>query len=106
MYDNICKFLAENFSSDLATWLLGKPIKLTTLSPTELSIEPIRADSVMFQYADDMILHTEFQTEADADMAFRMADYRLRLYRRFPDKYAHQVVIYLKKNQVIFCLSK
>jgi hypothetical protein len=37
MYDNICKFIAENFKDDLATWLLGSPIKLTELSPTELS---------------------------------------------------------------------
>jgi len=37
MFDNVCKFLAENFSEDFATWLLGEPIKLTKLSPTELS---------------------------------------------------------------------
>ena len=42
MFDNICKFLAENFSSDFATWLLGEPITLTELSPKELSLEPIR----------------------------------------------------------------
>lgn len=42
MYNNICKFIAENFKDDLATWLLGSPIKLTELSPTELSSEPIR----------------------------------------------------------------
>jgi predicted transposase YdaD len=33
MYDNICKYLAEHFSQDIASWLLGKPIKLTQLSP-------------------------------------------------------------------------
>ncbi|MFN9600672.1 MAG: flagellar assembly protein H, partial [Dolichospermum sp.] len=43
MYDNICKYLAENFQADLATWLLGSPVELTELSPTELSNEPIRA---------------------------------------------------------------
>jgi predicted transposase YdaD len=40
MFDNTCKFLAENFPSDFATWLLGKPITLTKLSPKELSLEP------------------------------------------------------------------
>jgi hypothetical protein len=29
--------LAESFSSDFATWLLGEPIALTELSPKELS---------------------------------------------------------------------
>jgi predicted transposase YdaD len=48
MYDNTCKFLAETFSSDFASWLLGEAISLTKLEPSELSIEPIRADSVIF----------------------------------------------------------
>jgi predicted transposase YdaD len=26
MFDNICKFLAETFPRDFATWLLGEPI--------------------------------------------------------------------------------
>lgn len=47
MFDNICKFLAENFSTDFATWLLEEPISLTELSPSELSLEPIRADALI-----------------------------------------------------------
>ncbi len=43
-FDNIYKVLAENFSSDFATWLLGEPITLTKLSPKALSLENIRAD--------------------------------------------------------------
>ena len=49
MFDNLCKFLAENFSEDYATWLLGSPVTLTKLSPTELSLEPIRADSLILE---------------------------------------------------------
>jgi predicted transposase YdaD len=48
MFDNICKFIAENFSDDLATWLLGSPLPLTVLDPTELQLDPIRADSLIF----------------------------------------------------------
>ena len=44
MFDTICKFLIETFSTDFASWLLGEPIALTELSPSELSLEPIRAD--------------------------------------------------------------
>jgi predicted transposase YdaD len=31
-------------------------------------------------------------------MPFRMLDYRVRLYRRFPNREVHQVVIYLKRT--------
>ncbi|MEH2391408.1 MAG: Rpn family recombination-promoting nuclease/putative transposase [Nostoc sp.] len=98
MFDNICKFLAENFSSDFATWLLGEPITFTELSPKELSLEPIRADALILLQSEQSILHLEFQTQVDAEIPFRMIDYRLRVYRRFPDKVMHQVVIYLKQT--------
>ncbi|MBW4689687.1 MAG: Rpn family recombination-promoting nuclease/putative transposase [Komarekiella atlantica HA4396-MV6] len=99
MFDNTCKFIAELYSPDFATWLLGEPITLTKLSPTELSIEPIRADALILLQSDEVVLHIEFQTEPDKDMGFRMADYYLRIYRRFPHKRIHQVVIYLDKTK-------
>jgi len=99
MFDNICKFLAENFSEDYASWLLGRPVTLTKLSPTELSLQPIRADSLILEQSGDLVLHLEFQTEPDENMGFRMLDYRVRVYRRFPLKTMHQVVIYLKTTK-------
>ncbi len=98
MYDNVCKFIAEHYKDDLATWLLGVPIKLTELSPTELSNEPIRADSLILLQSDDLILHTEFQTDPDPKIPFRMIDYRVRGYRRFPHKEMRQIVIYLSNT--------
>ncbi|MBW4687745.1 MAG: Rpn family recombination-promoting nuclease/putative transposase [Komarekiella atlantica HA4396-MV6] len=98
MFDNTCKFIAEIYSPDFATWLLGEPITLTKLSPTELSLEPIRADALILLQSDEVVLHIEFQTQPDENMPFRMADYRLRVYRRFPHKRMHQVVIYLDKT--------
>ena len=96
MFDSVCKFLAETFATDFATWLLGQPMVLTQLNPSELSLEPIRADTVIFLQADDIILHIEFQTQPKAEIPFRMLDYRVRLYRRFPDKLVIQIVIYLQ----------
>jgi predicted transposase/invertase (TIGR01784 family) len=96
MYDNVCKFLAENFSADLASWLIGEPIAFTQLSPTELNLEPIRADSLILLDSINLILHLEFQTRPDAGIPARMANYRLRLYARFPGKAVRQIVIYLK----------
>jgi predicted transposase YdaD len=96
MYDNVCKFLAEHFSNDFAQWLLGEPIAFTQVSPKELSLEPIRADALILLASEAMVLHIEFQTEPNAEIPFRMADYRLRVYRRYPKKRMYQVVIYLK----------
>jgi predicted transposase/invertase (TIGR01784 family) len=72
---------------------------LTKLSPTELSLEPIRADSLILEQSEDLVLHLEFQTEPDENMGFRMLDYRVRVYRRFPLKTMQQVVIYLKPTK-------
>jgi predicted transposase/invertase (TIGR01784 family) len=102
MIDNICKFLAETFPTDFASWLLGEAIALTTLKPSELSVEPIRADSVIFLQSSKIILHIEFQTDANKNIPFRMADYRLRLYRQFADTEIYQVVIYLIPSQSPF----
>ncbi|MEG3435525.1 Rpn family recombination-promoting nuclease/putative transposase [Pannus brasiliensis CCIBt3594] len=98
MYDNICKFLAETYSRDFASWLLGESIELTALSPSELSLEPIRADALILLESDEVVLHLEFQTEPDETMPFRMLDYRTRVYRRFPNKIMRQVVIYLRET--------
>ena len=96
MFDNICKFLAESFSDDFAQWLLGEPVSLSQLSPRELSLEPIRADALILLQSAELVLHIEFQTEPKAEIPFRMLDYRFRVYRRYPNKKMHQVVIYLK----------
>lgn len=98
MIDNISKFLIEQYSADFAAWLLGKSINLATIDPTELNVEPIRADSVMLLQSSAVILHTEFQTVGDRTMPFRMADYYLRLKRKFPAQTIQQVVIYLKRT--------
>jgi predicted transposase/invertase (TIGR01784 family) len=98
-YDNTCKFIAEQFSADIASWLLGESVALTQLEPSELSLEPIRADALILLQSQNIILHCEFQTNPDPNLPFRSADYRLRGYRRFPNKPMRQVVVYLRKTQ-------
>ena len=98
MYDNFSKFLTDEYPQDFSSWLLGEPIDFTELLPKELSIEPIRADSMILLKSRNIILHLEFQTDPDPDMPFRMADYALRIYRKFPDRQLVQVVIYLRKT--------
>jgi predicted transposase YdaD len=55
MYDDTCRFLAENFSADFASWLLGESITLTELKPSELSLEPIRTDALILLQSDEPI---------------------------------------------------
>ncbi|MCU0552451.1 MAG: hypothetical protein MUC48_24230 [Leptolyngbya sp. Prado105] len=98
MYDNTCRFLAEHFSSDFASWLLGEPVSLTEIQPTELSLDPIRADALILLESASTILHLEFQTRPDPDLPFRMFDYRGGGYRRDKTKTMRQVVIYLKQT--------
>ncbi len=98
MFDNTCKFLAETFPTDFASWILGEPIPLTELKPSELSSEPIRADSLIFLTSAAIILHIEFQTRPDENIFLRMLDYWIRLRRKFPNKEIHQVVIYLRPS--------
>jgi predicted transposase/invertase (TIGR01784 family) len=52
--------------------------------------------SLILLDSERLILHIEFQTEPDPTMPFRLTDYRLRIYRRFPNKQVRQIVIYLK----------
>lgn len=99
MFDNVSKFLIEQYSPDFASWLIGEPIALTELSPSELSLEPIRADALVLLQSTEVILHCEFQTDPDATMPFRMADYALRVFRRFPQKRLVQVVVYLRPTE-------
>jgi predicted transposase/invertase (TIGR01784 family) len=97
-FDSTCRRLAEQFPEDFASWLLGYRVSLTELSPTELSLEPICADSLILLQGQAEIIHIEFQTDPNDDIPMRLADYRLRLHRKFPDKTIHQVVIYLRET--------
>ncbi len=56
------------------------------------------ADTLIFLESEELILHIEFQTDPKEDIPYRMLDYATRLYRRYPHKPIHQVVIYLRKN--------
>lgn len=98
MYDDTCRFLAEHFSADFASWLLGEPVEMTELKPSELSLDPIRTDALILLQSAASFLHLEFQTMPKNSVPFRMLDYRVRGYRKDPTKPMRQVVIYLKQT--------
>ena len=97
-YDNTCKILVEQFTADIVTWLMGEPIALTTLESTELVVDPIYTDSLVLLESANLLLHLEFQVTPKPELPFRMLDYRVRGYRRYPQKTMRQVLIYLRSS--------
>ncbi len=96
-YDNTLKYLVEQDPETFAQWLLGTASTDVQILKTELSLEPVRADSVIFLQASNQILHLEFQTlpQSSPSLPIRMLDYWVRLYRQYHCE-IEQVVIFLK----------
>ncbi|MEH2383514.1 MAG: DUF4351 domain-containing protein [Nostoc sp.] len=104
-YDNLCKILAEKYPRDFIRWLLNQEPQTIKILRTELSIEPIRADSVIFLQTENRILHLEFQTtiQSQQPISLRMLDYYVRLTRKYQVPVT-QVVIFLQEtsNEIAF----
>jgi predicted transposase YdaD len=98
-FDNVCKVLAEKYPADFIRWLTGEESTNITVLKTELSLEPIRADSVIFIQTNNQILHIEFQTltKSKPPIPFRMLDYFVRLKRLYKCPVI-QVVIFLQET--------
>jgi predicted transposase YdaD len=91
--------LAEKYPAEFARWLLNIETSKIKVLKTELSIEPIRADSVIFLQLPNRILHIEFQTLtlSNPPIPLRMANYSIRLKTvyRCP---VTQIVIFLQQT--------
>jgi predicted transposase YdaD len=104
-FDNVCKILAEKYPLDFANWLLPEEVEKIKVLKTELSIEPIRADSVILLQTKNRILHLEFQTntKSETPIPLRILDYFVRLVRQY-NLPVTQVVIFLQEtsNEIAF----
>jgi predicted transposase/invertase (TIGR01784 family) len=104
-YDNACKYLAEQYPVEFATWLLSLESQDIQVLKTELTLEPIRADAVTFLQTANQILHIEFQTlpASNPPIPFRMLDYSVRLKRQYRCD-VEQVVIFLQatNDEIVF----
>lgn len=101
-FDNLCKLLAEKHPDRFADWLLGEPSTTSIeVLKTELSIEPIRADSVTLLQTRGRILHLEFQTnwQSDPPMPLRLLDYWVRLHRLYRLPVTQVVVVLLPPSE-------
>jgi predicted transposase/invertase (TIGR01784 family) len=96
-FDNLCKLLSEKHPHRFAEWVLGSKQSSVKVLEKELSIEPIRADSVILLRLEGRILHLEFQTKLKSEppLPLRMLDYWVRLYRLYRLPITQVVVLLL-----------
>ncbi|MCT7969143.1 Rpn family recombination-promoting nuclease/putative transposase [Laspinema sp. D1] len=104
--DNLCKYLAAKYPQRFAAWILRRIITSPVeVLKTELTLEPVRADSVIFLRTDEEILHLEFQVKVPKDrpMPLRMLNYWVRLHRQYGLP-VRQVIIWLQptSNPAVF----
>ena len=100
-FDNLCKLLSEKYPARFAAWILGSSPASVKVLKTELSIEPIRADSVTFLQTQERILHLEFQVrlESEPPLPLRMLDYWIRLHRLYRLPITQTVVLLLAPSE-------
>lgn len=98
-FDNTCKYLAEQYPDDYVSWLLTDKEEVVEVLKTELTIEPIRADSVSFLQTTKQIVHIEFETlpKSDPSIPLRELDYYVRLKRQYRCE-IKQFVIFLQQT--------
>jgi predicted transposase YdaD len=94
--DNLCKVIAERYPEQFVEWLFGVKSKVKVMK-TELSREPIRADSAISLASEAEIFHCEFQTtiKSAVPLPLRMLDYYVGFKRQHPSKRIRQVLIVL-----------
>ncbi|NEO96823.1 MAG: Rpn family recombination-promoting nuclease/putative transposase, partial [Moorea sp. SIO3G5] len=99
-YDNICKYLAENYPADLVKWLHDIEVTEISVLKTELNTEPIHADSLTLLQTANQILQWEFQTlpASKPSLPLRMLKYWVRLKEKYNCP-VEQVVIFLKSTR-------
>lgn len=79
----------KHYPEDFVRWLIGEESTDITMLKTELSLEPIRADSVIFIQTNNRILHIEFQTLtlSNPPIPFRTLDYSVKLKRQYKSSF-------------------
>jgi predicted transposase YdaD len=99
-YDNTCKYLAESSPASFVRWLLSTEPETVEVLKTELSSEPLRADSLVLLQISTQILHLEFQTlpYSNPPVPVRMLKYKSRLVKEYPRYTLEQFVIFLKST--------
>lgn len=101
-YDRIIKENIEAILITLGKKLLGfevrNPVALTEKLQTTIEREPDFLKKVTLEDDQEIILHLEFQRNDEADMVYRMAEYKAIIQRKYKIP-VRQYVIYLGSNE-------
>jgi len=90
-YDAALKLLLQTSSHSILGQMTGISVE-TWLNPELPEVRTIRAD-LLGSTAGGRLVHVEFQSKNLPDMALRMAEYELRIYRSLR-KFPKQIVLY------------
>jgi predicted transposase/invertase (TIGR01784 family) len=92
-YDVALKLLLQS-SADTVLRQVSGGINITRwLNPEMPQVQTSRAD-LLGSAGNNRLVHIEFQSSNDPDMALRMAEYALRIYRQFR-AFPKQIVLYV-----------
>jgi predicted transposase YdaD len=96
-YDVALKLLLQASTDSILRQVTGVSVArwLNTEMP---QVQTSRAD-LLGATVDDNLVHVELQSSNDPDMALRMAEYALRIYRQFR-KFPKQIVLYVGEPQL------
>ncbi|MBL8222198.1 MAG: hypothetical protein JNL62_23380, partial [Bryobacterales bacterium] len=98
-YDTTLKALLEQPPHNLLRLLLGEPVRVHRMLPTELPlIQGVRPDLVL-ELEDRRIVHIELQAQSDKDFTTRMLRYWERLFVKY-ERAPVQMVLWAGRGKV------
>ncbi len=99
LWDSIMKRLVRNYARHFTTWLAEDAVFVRALD-VELQNQHLFADALLEVMLDDVsaLLHIEFQTYDDPEMAVRLQEYNVLASRQYERRPVYSYVIYLRKT--------
>ncbi len=92
-YDVALKLLLQTSAGSVLRQVIGGANVVRWLNVELPRVQTRRAD-LLGATADDRLIHVELQSSQDPDMALRMAEYSLAIYRQFR-RFPTQIVLYV-----------
>lgn len=98
-YDIALKLLLQTSSGSVLRQVIGGANVVRWLNVELPQVQMRRADLLGATTDDERLIHVELQSSQDSDMALRMAEYSLAIYRQFR-QFPTQVVLYVGEPQL------
>ena len=106
-FDKLLKRLAQPLTVVLLPKLMNQQVleikeldrEITRIRSSRKHLDYLARVRVSGEGAAELLVHLEFQTKNDRDMAVRMLEYGLEVYRKYK-RYPYQVVVYLGNEPI------